>query len=90
MSRGARSVPGSPLSMVGKAGPGVRSLVRAPGTTAAAVGNPLYLNVPMIAPAFPALRPVTASFRALLSAIALGWAIGIAFQLPVAIKAVNP
>jgi hypothetical protein len=58
-------------------------------TTAAAIGNPLYLNVPMIAPAFPALRPVTASFRALLSAIALGWAIGIAFQVPVAIKAVR-
>jgi hypothetical protein len=58
-------------------------------TTSAAISNPLYLNVPMIAPAFPALRPVTASFRALLSAVALGWSIGIAFQLPVAIKAVR-
>jgi len=58
-------------------------------TTQAAIGNPLYLNVPMISPAFPALRAVTASFRALLSAIALGWSIGIAFQLPVAIKAVR-
>ena len=58
-------------------------------TTSAAISNPLYLNVPMIAPAFPALRPVTASFRALLSAVALGWSIGIAFQLPVAVKAVR-
>src|SRR5690349_22560397 len=58
-------------------------------TTSAAILNPLYLNVPMIAPAFPALRPITASFRALLSAVALGWAIGIAFQLPVPVKAVR-
>lgn len=58
-------------------------------TRSAAIANPLYINVPMIAPAFPALRPITASFRALLSAIALGWSVGIAFQLPVAIKAVR-
>jgi hypothetical protein len=58
-------------------------------TTSAAIANPIYLNVPMIAPAFPALRAVTASFRALLSAVALGWSVGIAFQLPVAIKAVR-
>lgn len=58
-------------------------------TTSAAISSPLYLNVPMIAPAFPALRPVTASFRALLAAVALGWSVGIAFQLPVAIKAVR-
>ncbi|HWC47080.1 MAG TPA: hypothetical protein VG868_13310, partial [Casimicrobiaceae bacterium] len=58
-------------------------------TTQAAIANPLYLNVPMIAPAFPALRAVTASFRALLAAVALGWSVGIAFQLPVAIKAVR-
>ena len=58
-------------------------------TTQAAIANPLYLNVPMIAPAFPALRAVTASFRALLAAIALGWSVGIAFQVPVAIKAVR-
>jgi hypothetical protein len=58
-------------------------------TRSAAIANPLYINVPMIAPAFPALRPITASFRALLSATALGWAAGIAFQLPVAIKAVR-
>ena len=58
-------------------------------THSAAIANPLYINVPMIAPAFPALRPITATFRALLSALALGWSIGIAFQLPVAIKAVR-
>jgi hypothetical protein len=58
-------------------------------TSSVAISNPLYLNVPMIAPAFPALRPITASFRALLSMIALGWAVGIAFQLPIAVKAVR-
>ena len=58
-------------------------------TATAAISNPLYLNVPMIAPAFPALRRITASFRALLSAIALGWSVGIATQLPNSIKAVD-
>ena len=58
-------------------------------TATAAISNPLYLNVPMIAPAFPALRRITASFRALLSVIALGWSVGIATQLPNSIKAVD-
>src|SRR3989440_3740208 len=55
-------------------------------TTSAAIANPLYLNVPMIAPAFPALRAVAASFRALLSAVALRWAVRIALQIPLALQ----
>lgn len=58
-------------------------------TTAAAVSNPVYLNAPMISPAFPALRPITATFRAFLAMVALGWSIGIAIQMPVSIEALE-
>jgi hypothetical protein len=58
-------------------------------TSAAAIANPLYLNVPMIAPAFPALRRITASFRALLAISALAWSVGTAIQVPNSIKAVR-
>src|SRR2546423_5932163 len=58
-------------------------------TTSAAIANPLYLNVPMIAPAFPALRAVTASFRPLLSAAGPGLAAAVGVYIPVAIKAVR-
>lgn len=47
-------------------------------TTPAAMTSPIYLNVPMISPAFPALRKITAAFRAALSLAALGWAVLIA------------
>ena len=58
-------------------------------TTSAAVANPLYLNPPMVSPAFPALRPITATFRAFLAMVALAWSVGIAFQTPVAIEALE-
>ena len=58
-------------------------------TTSAAISNPLYLNVPMISPAFPALRPLTASFRAVLAMIAFGWSVGTAIQVPNSIEAVR-
>lgn len=58
-------------------------------TTSAAVSNPLYINVPMISPAFPALRPLTATFRAFLAMIALGWSVGIALQVPNSIEALE-
>jgi hypothetical protein len=50
-------------------------------TTASAFTTPIYLNVPMISPAFPALRKITAVFRAALSAAAAAWVVLIAVQL---------
>jgi hypothetical protein len=43
------------------------------GGTANVLATPLYLNMPMVSPAFPALRPLTGSFRLLMSLIALLW-----------------
>src|SRR6185312_10121725 len=37
------------------------------GGTSAVLASPLYLNMPMVAPAFPALRPLTAAFRLIMS-----------------------
>ena len=42
-------------------------------TTEAAITSPFFLHAPMIAPAFPALRPLTASFRLGMSVLALAW-----------------
>jgi hypothetical protein len=39
------------------------------------LASPFYLNMPMVSPAFPALRPITASFRLLMSIVALGWSV---------------
>jgi hypothetical protein len=64
-----------------------QSAALALATTSAAITNPLYINVPMISPAFPALRPITATFRAFLAMTALGWSVGIAFQMPNSIEA---
>ncbi|MDB4907337.1 MAG: hypothetical protein JWO05_2121 [Gemmatimonadetes bacterium] len=54
------------------------------GATSAALHSPLYFLPPMISPAFPALRRITASFRAGLAAIAFGWSALIAAELPLA------
>lgn len=43
------------------------------GGTANVLATPFYLNMPMVSPAFPALRPLTGSFRLLMSLIALLW-----------------
>lgn len=42
-------------------------------TTEAAITSPFFLHVPMISPAFPALRPLTAGFRLGVSVLALAW-----------------
>src|SRR5439155_212410 len=41
--------------------------------TQAAIWTPFYLNVPMVSPAFPALRNITAFFRAVMAFIAVVW-----------------
>jgi hypothetical protein len=41
--------------------------------TSNVLASPLYLNMPMISPAFPALRPVTVSFRLFMTFVALAW-----------------
>jgi hypothetical protein len=43
------------------------------GGTANVLATPFYLNMPMVSPAFPALRPLTGSFRLLMSLIAVLW-----------------
>lgn len=48
----------------------------------AALTSPFFLLMPMVSPAFPALRPLTASFRATLSAIAVGWLVLVALEMP--------
>ena len=55
-------------------------------TSPLALSTPIYLNVPMVAPAFPALRGSTASLRAFLAALALGWSVLIVLQAPRSIE----
>jgi hypothetical protein len=43
------------------------------GGTASVLASPLYMNVPIISPAFPALRKYTAPFRGLVSIYAIAW-----------------
>jgi hypothetical protein len=43
--------------------------------TATVLASPLYLNMPMVSPAFPALRPITATFRLVMSVVAVGWSV---------------
>lgn len=58
-------------------------------TGGASIANPLYLTVPMIAPAFPALRRLTAVFRAGVAVLAISWVAGVAFQSADALEAIN-
>jgi hypothetical protein len=53
------------------------------------ISSPLFVLVPMIAPAFPALRRTTATFRLALAIIAGGWVIIFMTQLTPAIEAVS-
>jgi hypothetical protein len=48
------------------------------GGTPNVLATPIYLNMPMVSPAFPALRPLTASFRFVMSLIAVTWILFIA------------
>jgi len=43
------------------------------GGTSGVLASPFYLNVPMVSPAFPALRNLTASFRLFMSVMAVMW-----------------
>ncbi len=52
------------------------------------IGSPLFLFVPMTAPAFPALHRSAASFRLFLGIVALVWVVFILSQLTTADKAV--
>lgn len=42
-------------------------------TTEAAIVSPFFLHVPLISPAFPALRRLTAGFRFVMATLALAW-----------------
>jgi hypothetical protein len=45
------------------------------GGTSSVLTSPLYLNMPMVSPAFPALRKTTAAFRAFMMVYAVAWLI---------------
>src|SRR5919199_1260310 len=51
-------------------------------TGTAALTSPLFFNIPIIAPAFPAARELTAGFRVVVAFVAAGWATLIAVGLP--------
>jgi hypothetical protein len=43
--------------------------------TASVMATPFYINMPMVSPAFPALRGLTASFRLFMAITALTWSV---------------
>jgi hypothetical protein len=45
------------------------------GGTSAVLASPFYLNMPMVSPAFPALRKTTAAFRAFMMVYSVAWLI---------------
>jgi len=45
------------------------------GGTSSVLTTPFYLNMPMVSPAFPALRKLTAAFRAVMAAYAVMWTV---------------
>ena len=53
------------------------------------ISSPFFFFVPMIAPAFPALRPSAATFRLVLASVAFGWIVVVFSQLLPADQAVN-
>ena len=53
------------------------------------IASPFFFFVPITAPAFPALRPSSASFRLFLALVAGGWIVVIFSQVATADKAVN-
>ena len=58
-------------------------------TTEAALTSPFFLHVPMVSPAFPALRRLTASFRLAMAVVALAWFGVIIAEVPRADIALN-
>src|SRR5918999_889052 len=51
-------------------------------TGTAALTSPLFFNIPVISPAFPAARELTAGFRVVVAFIAAGWTTLVAVGLP--------
>jgi hypothetical protein len=51
-------------------------------TTEAAITSPFFLHVPLISPAFPAMRPLTGAFRFVMATIGLAWFGLIVAELP--------
>jgi hypothetical protein len=51
-------------------------------TGTSALTSPLFFNIPIISPAFPAARELTAGFRVVVAFIAAGWTTLIAVGLP--------
>jgi hypothetical protein len=51
-------------------------------TGPAALTSPLFFNIPVISPAFPAARELTAGFRVVVAFVAAGWTTLIAVGLP--------
>src|SRR5918999_193125 len=51
-------------------------------TGTAALTSPLFFNIPIISPAFPAVRELTAGFRVVVAFIAAGWTTLVAVGLP--------
>jgi hypothetical protein len=51
------------------------AMVFANGNNAAVLATPLFLNMPLVSPAFPALRRLTASFRGLMTIYAVLWGV---------------
>ena len=45
--------------------------------TASVLASPFFLNMPMVSPAFPAIRKTTATFRAFMSLVAVAWTVAI-------------
>jgi hypothetical protein len=45
------------------------------GGTSTVLASPFYLNMPMVSPAFPALRKITAAFRAFMMVYSVAWII---------------
>jgi len=58
-------------------------------TTDAALTSPFFLHVPMVSPAFPALRRLTAVFRLAMAVVALAWFGVILAEVPRADIALN-
>jgi len=58
-------------------------------TTEAALTSPFFLHVPMVTPAFPALRRLTAGFRVAMAAVAFAWFGVIMAEVPRADIALN-
>ena len=55
--------------------------------TPAVLSSALYFNMPMVSPAFPALRRITAAFRLVVAGLAVLWTVMIGIAIPRALEA---